>query len=94
MELGIPVEVPATEVVPKTPEKTGVLGKVGTRKEGVKGKVGTRGVPTTTPVALVQAGENAEALPTTGFDGSLPLALLGIAGLAGGYLLLRRSQTA
>jgi hypothetical protein len=96
VELGIPVEVPATEVVPKTPEKTGVLGKVGTRKEeGVKGKVGTRGQPTTTPVALVQAGDvDTEALPTTGFDGSLPLALLGIAGLAGGYLLLRRSQTA
>ena len=77
------------------PEKTGVLGKVGTRKEKkVKGTVGTRGVPTTTPVALVQAGENAEALPTTGFGGTLPLALLGIAGLAGGALMLRRSHSA
>ena len=95
IELGIPVEVPATEVVPKTPDTTGVLGKVGTRKEKVKGNVGTRGTPTTTPVALVQAGDvDTEALPTTGFDGSLPLALLGIAGLAGGYLLLRRSRTA
>ena len=57
-ELGIPVEVPTPEVVPEAPEKTGVLGKVGTRKEKkVKGKVGTRGTPTTTPVALVQAGD-------------------------------------
>ena len=94
MELGIPV-APTPESVPETPqvhEKKGVLGKVGTRKEKVKGNVGTRGTPTTTPVALVQA--DTATLPHTGFNGSLPLALLGIIGLSGGYFLLRRTHPA
>jgi hypothetical protein len=95
VNLGLP-DVPA-ETVPETPEvqeKRGVLGKVGTRKERVKGKTGTREVPTTTPVVLVQAGENTESLPHTGFGGSLPLGLLGVAGLAGGSLLRRRTHSA
>ena len=86
---------PAPAPAPETPvveEERGVLGKVGTRKEAVKPNTGSRGGPTT-PVALVQAGGVDTELPTTGYDGSLPLALLGIAGLAGGYLLLRRTHT-
>ena len=81
--------------MPDTPEvyeEKGVLGKVGTRKEAVKPNTGSR-EETTTPVALVQAGGADTALPTTGYDGNLPLGLLGIAGLAGGYLLLRRTHT-
>ena len=96
VQLGIPV-TPAPETVPETPEvqeKKGVLGKVGTRKEAVKKKIGTRGTPTTTPVVLIQSGADTEELPHTGFGGSLPLALLGIAWLTGGYLLLRRTQPA
>jgi LPXTG-motif cell wall-anchored protein len=96
VELGVPVApAPAPAPVPDTPEvyeEKGVLGKVGTRKEAVKPKVGTR-EQTTTPVALVQAGGTDTELPTTGYDGNLPLGLIGIAALAGGYLLLRRTHT-
>ena len=77
---------PAPAPVPDTPEvyeEKGVLGKGGTRKEAVKPNTGSRG-EATTPVALVQAGGADTALPPTGFDGNLPLGLLGIAGLAGG----------